>query len=433
MSKNKPIIKNKSTKRFSAGDDKKHFETKISRTRTSVPDGRKKFKNKFSPKKYNSANRLDFIHNLNSILIILIVLLHSVAAYTLNFSKEFRWDIEGDNIIELFDILAITLDNFVMPILMFIGGYLALGPLLKYGNSRYFTFKFINLFLPALFGYFILNSFPNYLYHVSHEKFSGNFFSYFVQVYIPGFHHMLLNNHVTIHLWFLMLLFTLCSLLVLVNLVNKEFLRENYKSASISYPLLLVFALVTSILCLLISANYAEFGHWKKWLFAITSDPTELPIFIMYFILGIVAYKKKWLQHLKGANQILRATLSIIGIIIEVMAHYEFNFLHLKKLSFEYYLVHNITSIYVLLFLMSLFHTKLNFAKNWLRSLSKNSLIIYVIHFNFVIAMQYILLDVYMPIILKLILVFSVSLIASYLCSEYIVRRLLSRFKYLSS
>ena len=87
-------------------------------------------------------------------------------------------------------------------------------------------------------------------------------------------------------------------------------------------------------------------------------------------------------------------------------------------------LLHSLTILITMVALLGVFHHKLNRSSRWRRSCAANSYGIYVVHLAIVTAIQHGLSYSSLPGAMKFLICGTVGLVASYLVSEYVLRRL---------
>jgi surface polysaccharide O-acyltransferase-like enzyme len=112
-----------------------------------VPDGIKR-------------NRIDFLDNLRTFMILLVVVLHAGIVYESSGIGAYFWIVDDPAVNDFSGLLNIILDIFVMPTIFFISGYLALASLTSKKTWTFVRAKLKRLILPWAIG--VLTLIPLY-------------------------------------------------------------------------------------------------------------------------------------------------------------------------------------------------------------------------------------------------------------------------------
>ncbi|WP_028972978.1 acyltransferase family protein [Spirochaeta cellobiosiphila] len=351
-----------------------------------------------------------FFNNIRATVVLLVILLHVVLAYSANSDK---WWIVVDNQKSVIaDILAGSLDIMLMCILFFIAGYFAYPSFMKCNSLQFFIKKIKNLMFPWLMGVLFLNPFLVNVIQFQRDNniaLISNTLSYYKQMIIQD-RSGSQNFFSHYHFWFLSLLFYFFFGFILFKKIHH--IRKN-----------VVKSFVTDIILLVIISSLGYFLFYSlfedKW-FAISIIQFQISRIIPYiafFIFGVRSYSNGWIYKMSTLRKpLIHLTISIgftlLYLLFYVYVNSQNSSLLLLSISFMRYLI---CTYYLLIFLSigkQFFDTKTFFSD----ILSRYSFGVYVIHLDMTILFSiiFIRMNQISPEI-KIVFVFILTVITSYI------------------
>jgi glucan biosynthesis protein C len=382
-----------------------------------------------SQKNPGTTTRIVFLDNLRYLMVLLVVVYHSVAAYS---TQAPFWGIH-DAYFYAADIVRELLDVFMMPVLFFVAGYFALPVLEKKGTWWFLKDKVKRLLIPWAVGVFV--AVPLVLYDQAGQLVRP-FRSYWLW-WVSNFQGRLgflpptqPNQSV---LWFLSLLFIFFVLFVLVRAATRRWWgRADVELRATRHSPFLALALFG----LLTSAAY--FGalllfpdtSWITLGLVLQFEPTRIALLAGYFALGVYAQSHAWFaRENRLGNPILwgalGAALAVLYLVVgqRVFAdpagtpHLPAGFL----LGFAF--IRSFLLLSLLLAFVSFGARYWNRARGLDRQLAASSYNIYLTHIFFVVLVQAALLDSAGSQVLKFAIVLTLGLALSFAFSRWVLGR----------
>jgi len=358
--------------------------------------------------KYHS--RLFYLDYLRLFLVLSVVALHSVMAYAVN--TDHVWHVLDSSRNIIFDAYALLFDYSVMPIFFFVAGFFMLKSIQKKKISEFIKKKFFRLIVPFILAIIFVIPFAMYFRSLYHFNQTWGFSEYWFFNYWADFNQLM-------HLWFLPALFVFFLVYAFIYFLKKDFF------ISLSEGTLLIFVTITTLIFFIISI----FITYDKWIMAgdfYLIQPTRYVIYFAFFSLGIMFYRSDFFsKNKKFSDSFLWIILAIFTFTFIVFIYY-FYMENLNELSFVFInsILRVVFCLSALMSLTFLFRKFLNFPSKIIQKMSSNSYAIYIIHYPFVVALQYYLIDLPVSIFIKFFIVFVLSILASFALSEYILRRM---------
>jgi fucose 4-O-acetylase-like acetyltransferase len=152
-------------------------------------------------------SRLYYFDYLRAFIIMLVIFLHSMLPYV----KDYIWYVSETNKSDVFVLLSLIIDIFIMPIMFFIAGYFTYKSFKKYGTKEFIRNKTNRILLPFIFGVLFLSPIMGYL-SVLARGMQINYLEYWVSIYFKNF----ISSEHAAHYWFLALLFVFYLLFILM-------------------------------------------------------------------------------------------------------------------------------------------------------------------------------------------------------------------------
>ena len=396
---------------------------------------RRRKKLTMQPAQNTGDDRILFLDNTRYLLVLLVVVFHSAAAYVFHATY---WPIVDHKSI-LFDLLARTLDVFLMPALFFIAGYFALPSLRKKTTGHFIKTKIKRLGIPWLIGVMLMGPIKDFIYYYSvNQGFIDLWRVFLTKIKIalmfgtgfvtqsPEFDHL--------HFWFISLLLSFFIVFALLHKIIRKRFADSFSSEISVVPsnmqILLVLFLVSivSTVSTLVSFAFFSQGHgaepWMTIGSVIQFQPTRLSLYIICFSLGIYAFCKSWFIN---GNVPGHYVFWIFLSIALWFAHDRFLSVLMEDLKpgAAVFCIFTRTLLFfsILFTLVSLGERFWDSASRVHRSLAKNGYNIYLVHMVFVYLVQTILLDwMQLSVYIKFLVVSLSAILLSYAFSRYAIK-----------
>ena len=352
--------------------------------------------------------RIYYLDYLRTALIFLVVVLHASLAYTFILPDVIPWWVKAPGL-PVFDYIVVILDIFLMPIMFYIAGYFTLPSLQKRTALQFIKDKFLHILLPFILGVLLLNAYPDYVM----AKTTQGYFSYWFENFLPNILTIDTHAKATAHLWFLSFLFGF----YMITLVIHPLFRFSTK---ISYKTFLAIALLSFFGFLTINLIVPDYQPWRNYMYLFTIQRTRIPLYFLYFILGILVRKHGWSFGRMKLFLPLAILFASCDALLVVKSYTELSSNLGWKIAHAFF--HNGALFTIFMTLMALFE-KLNGPSVFFERLSTNSYAVYIIHHNIVLFLQLHLLSSNLAIAAKWVVVILASYLASNLISEYVLKK----------
>ncbi len=383
-----------------------------------------------------SGNRIVFMDRLRLIMVLIVVLMHSAAAYTNIISW---WSVQETPKSVALDTFALFVDGFQMPFLYFIAGYFTWFSLKKRTRRDFIISKFrriglpfvaIALFLTPMISYIgikrVVPSAPGFFHTWLIQMKTAVDFTpvFFTSMEVARKHFM---DYSSWHLWFVLVLLVFYSFYAGYDLIKEKFnlkyASKDNKSASVFKSLFITMIFMTVFFAVI--NLFVRDWLWGKAGFVIF-QPTRVPVYIGIFSLGIYAASKNWfIEHTFPGNKwawgafFLFLSIALIACMSYIFQTWE------QTHSAYFSLVHGLVRAGVVIsslgFLFSL-------VQGWagkssvIDSMSGYSYEIYIIHLPLVIAFAGLFTLIKIPLILKFFCVGISVIISSWALGRYLVK-----------
>jgi glucans biosynthesis protein C len=379
------------------------------------------------------SERVYFLDNVRSLLVLLVVVLHATFAY----SKFVPWwcvkDLSGNSAI--FDIFLFLLDIFLMPSLFFIAGYFATPSYVKNGASAFLSKKFKRLCLPLLIAIPIISPTFAYIYSYKNVEISPAAFwvNYMAGAFEFDIKIMNWTSHFNqAHLWFLSLLLFFFVIYVATIKLKVSLTKNNTYSRNAAKALSPIILFVSVVFLSALSTGVANiifpknlgYSPWVSVGNVLIFDPSRIVSYFLYFGVGIYAFKNKWFSNIK----ILGSLMLWIALcfIFSICSVYMLTVIMTKPslVVFVLFLVSkSLLCISCLLTILLFSHRYWNIYSRFNQTLAENSYNIYVLHFVFIIVLQLLLKDaIEGGQFIKFFIVSITTIISSFTLSQYGLR-----------
>jgi len=369
----------------------------------------------------NRLNRIDYLDVLRALIILLVIVMHTALAYL---NPPYKDWVHARQSSGLFAIICFFAESGVlMPILFFISGYFTLPSLSKHGPAEFMKNKLVRLGIPFILGVFVLS--PS-LWAMSYYSDGGSLplaqvvSLWFSRGYLGQFHFWYLGM---LLLYFVLVYVAARRLPGLLKLGSGQPRRPSVRFFAVLIATSAAFCFVSNL-----TSNYTDWAILGLLQF----QPVKLPLYNIYFCLGIYAWNNGWLRegyrpHLWPWAAIYAAAFActaVVGIATSV-----------NPASLGAKLLINTSSsvevLAALLTCLALFQ-KLHSAEHpWLQKLSGMSFNAYIVHPNVVFAVLILTRDAALPLPLTYGLQAVLAVSLSWGLS-YLLRRLPAVTKVLS-
>lgn len=356
----------------------------------------------------NPSERLYFLDNLRTFIILFVVIFHTAHAFSLYFSQ--GWYVVNNQKSLFFDIFILSVYSFLMPVMFFIAGFFGIRSLARKGQLTFWKDKFFRIMLPWVLGVILLAPAMTYTQYLSrglHPAYLNYWLHYF---FSPDY-----QNRGQGPLYYLGVLSLYYAVLSIVYLIYKPLSAVHSNPVKTSRKFLILFGLATGIVffCGNLLINEALF---------IKVGPFEIPAtrfipYLCYFFLGVLAYKQQWF----GAMGFIPKMRGGILYLFIFLAFTQKGLLPGKIGMACYAVSYYFFCLYSVLALLAFFQKRINYSTKLLSSLAANSYAIYFIHMLIVLPILLVFKDVHWNLFIKYPLVAIIAVLGCYLVSKYIL------------
>ena len=398
-----------------------------------------------------TENRVIYFDNLRFLLVLCVVLQHSSNAY----SNLVWWPVADDNTSIFVEWLRAFIDAFAMPLLFYIAGYFAVPAINKKGVATFLKGKLKRLGIPCLICILTICPILPLIYHYTRDNFviSTSYWHLWVDLMknaaefnigiIFSMNELMQNNQFyQRYMWFLSLLLLFFFVFSAIYSLNRSWFN------SINQPVTPEAPSVLSTLKILVVVGFLTFfcsfimigtmfflapklSNPEPFFTlgnVIQFRPSRLFLFIIYFALGILTFKRKWIERGRFPGHFRTWLISFVIILIAFF--YARNLMlngpeDLKKIFgpvFFFFL--NFLTISTLGLSTSLALKYWNRPTALNQNLASNSYNIYLSHYIFIIIFQLALFPVeWMPSLLKFMVISVFGLLSSFAVSRYLLQK----------
>ena len=322
--------------------------------------------------KVKSSNRMYFLDNLRSFVILLVIVYHAALAYMVR-GPQWYYVVDTQNNF-FFNVIVVFCDVFIMPIMFLLAGFFGIRSLEQKGQSMFWKDKIVRIIIPYFVGITFLAPAINYIYFLSRYDVPPAYLDYWFSTFFS-----LARQHA--HLWFLGVLAIYFLILSLVYHFYKPLRIVDSKPSFPSITRIIIFGAVTSI-SFFCAKMYINDYTWIMINHLIMFQPTRCVLYGLYFALGIYANRKHWFSA-GGYMPKLSSWLPIAIVLGGLYTQYRIMFWSKRELfviMIGHDLLYSFFCLTAVLSLVSLFYHTINYTSNFLSKLAGNSYGIYFIH-----------------------------------------------------
>ena len=372
----------------------------------------------------DSAGRVVFLDNLRYFFVLCVVLEHAGNAYVgLDW-----WPVADPGVSLIVVFLSALFDAFNMPLLFFTAGYFALPVIQRKGPGAFLAGKFRRLGLPWLVCILTVCPIWPLVYHYTRNGFrlSASYWDIWLEVMrnalsldvglIPSMNELMkADGFYQRYMWFVSLLILFFIVFAALYRFKRKWLEAGPRSdepfGAGLRPALKLFLAVggcTTILSFVAVGLMMALGPKTanpEPLFTLGNiiqfRPSRLPFFVVYFGLGVWAFRNKWVERGRFTGS-FRSWLILFALLSAGLGAAKYLALRgpkgLEELSgVLFFLILNFQTAAALGFFNSFALRYWNRPRKSDQNLASNSYNIYLAHYVFVLAAQLVLLSVSGP------------------------------------
>jgi len=359
-------------------------------------------------KKITKGNRVHWLDNLRTIIILLVVLYHVGGVYESAGLWGWFWIVDDPNTITWVGIVGIMFDIMVMPIMFFISGYLTPASLQNKTAWGFIKGKFKRLVIPWVIAVFTLIPLYKVIFLYSRGLPQEHWTTYF----------HITNPNSQNWLWFLPVLFTFDMLYLLLSKMNIDVSKISLKWAVVG----------TFLIGLVYSFVIGSVLGFRSWTLTplIDFENERLLLYFMTFLLGVLCYRQDIFAE-KSRSKLLYnivngiAWLPVTGHIFARLWPFfspnpaEFPITPLYRLIWHLsFYLSLLVLMYVMIVSFWLYLDKTG--KTW-NELNRNSYGVYIIHVVVIGIFGTLLLNLNLPAVVK----YLILIVSTYVGSNLIV------------
>ena len=394
--------------------------------------------------------RLIFFDNLRLCFVVFVVLEHSGNAYS-NLSW---WPVADEAVSMAVGWFSAFFDALNMPLLFFISGYFAIPTMRKRGPAAFLIGKLKRLGIPWLVCILAVCPVLPLVYHYTRDGFRlttgywdlwarlmGNFLRFDFGI-VPSMDALMQNDgFYQRYMWFLSLLILFFCLFGAIYAIRTRWFDRSEASLPDFHPtafsalkMILAVGLLTAVPSFCIVGLILTFGPESSGpepLFSLFNviqfRPSRLTFFILYFGMGILCYRNRWIERDRFDGR-LKTWAGAFCVLLTAYLYTRHIMLYGPGGTEE---IAGVVMFFILSFLtasglglsVSLASRYWNRPSQMNRNPAANSYNIYLSHYLFVITFQLILLSVPgIPGLVKFAVVSAVSVSASCLISRRLIQ-----------
>lgn len=398
----------------------------------------------------NAENRVIFFDNLRWLFVLFVILEHSSNAYT----NVIWWPVADKDTSIIAGWVSAFSDAFAMPLLFYIAGYFAIPTIEKKGALSFLKGKLKRLGIPWLVCILTICPILPLIYHFTRNglSLSISYWDLWVVLLknaadfnvglIVSMNKLMMNNQFyQRYMWFLSLLLLFFFIFSLLYSFRKDWfdrvdqpVRPERPSVSSTLKFLFGVGFLTVICSFLTVGAIFAFGPKSsnpEPLLTLGNiiqfRPSRLFFFVIYFGLGLVTYRNKWIERGKFPGHFKTWAISCIGLlIVYLFVHNQIlngpN--HMKEMyGALFFFILNFLTITTLGCFTSIGVRYWNRPTAFGGKMASNSYDMYLSHYIFVLVFQLILFTLPgVPGLLKFGLVSALSIICAYIVSQFFIK-----------
>jgi len=327
--------------------------------------------------------RIQFLDNLRTFMILLVVILHSGMVYMGGF--ESFWLVNDPDQINSLGLINMYIDIFVMFTIFFVSGYLIPISLNRKSTRGFLISKFKRIMLPWALAVFTLIPAYKAIFLYSHGLPQEAWYAYFHLFSRAGDNpYFFADSPTQSWLWFLPVLFTFQVIYLVLAKLNLLRFRISMTTAIITT------IIVGTAYSMLIS-SLGLTGWYKSYVFDFQRE--RLLSYFLVFLLGSLAYKHMaFMSEVKNKRMYLTSNVVltvVLGIFTAVALNLFFNIIEPGRDYYfispvidktAYYLTSMLSMMSLLYVLLHTFRFSFNKSNRVMDQLNRSSYQVYIIH-----------------------------------------------------
>jgi len=330
------------------------------------------------------------------------------------------WHVKNPELSFGFSVFVGILVQWIMPIFFVLSGESTRFALRFRTANQYVRERFKRLFIPLVFGIFLLIPPQVYIERVSHGQFEGSFFRFYPH-YFDGFYAFGGNfAWMGLHLWFLLVLF-LFSLITL-PLLLWLWREEQYR---VTHRLALFFEKPGTLLFLVLPLAVMDFSFHPAGLGMRAMGGWNIFVYLIFFLYGYLLASderfKRVVERQRWITFILALMTTLIGFFL-VRSGYNpsFGSLNYKLIS----IFRTFNSWVWVLTLLSWGSKHLTVRNRFLKYAGEAVLPFYILHQSVIVAIGFFIASWKVDVFVKYLAISISSFVSILLIYELVVRRL---------
>ena len=383
-------------------------------------------------------SRIHYIDNIRSIIIVLVVLFHAILPYVFVCPW---WYVNDPPPVPYSFLFVVLLDAIMMPVLFFVAGLLARPSYERKGPRLFMAGKVKRLIFPFLLLTIFFSPIMPFIRQSLRAAGSGvapagfwpfwtSYITSGTKLYsspVMGSTELIVNQY-----WFLMLLFVFFAGFCLYSWMRNRKQGDPTGRIAVEPKSRAAWLGSIAIFCLVIGSLYALIGRfiggtaWVTLGSLCQVQPAKIPIYLGFFLAGIFIERRNLMPDIL---HITRPLAWFAAAVLFTAAYFTAASMTVgvQEVSLALVITAQILRIFLLasatLWLLTLFHSRVNRATTLWRELSANSYNIYLIHMVVTVVFQMMVMTLPVPSVLKFGIVSLLTLLACYLASRFVVNR----------
>ncbi|HET6872452.1 MAG TPA: acyltransferase family protein [Sporolactobacillaceae bacterium] len=380
--------------------------------------------------------RLDYLDSLKVALTFLVVAHHAGQPY--GGSGGF-WPFVSQQTTNLGPFFAVNA-AFFMTLFFMVSAYFVPASYDKKGPKRFLKDRLKRIGIPLLLGFLLIVPPLMYTYYINYRGYGYISYGYYLTHVFFGFGQPV-PPHWTgpswpdvqfAHLWFLEhLLFyavVYCLWRVIVSKIKPQRMESQNNSEFPSFTKIFVFAVLLALVTFVVRIYY-PIDRWVGFLGFIQAEFAHVPQYASFFVIGMVAYRKNWLNQLPDrigqvwlCIGVLLAAIFYIGAYSHLFWFFNGGGFNGGSLLYSFYDTLMCTGLCI--GLVYLFKKKLNGTTKLIKVLAQNAFTVYIIHYPIVVMLQYAFGHLQWIALAKFLMVTVLGIIISFFLSWAIIKRI---------
>ena len=403
-----------------------------------------------SAPKIKTENRVIFFDNLRCLFVLFVILEHSSNAYR----NLIWWPVADKDTSIIAEWVSALSDAFAMPLLFYIAGYFAIPTIKKKSTSSFLKGKLRRLGIPWLLCILTICPVLPLIYHFTRNglTLSMSYWDLWVILLrnaaelnvrlIVSMNELMMNNQFyQRYMWFLSLLLLFFLVFSIMYSFKKSWFDRVDQPVISESPsvlptlkLLLGVGFLTAICSFLMIGTVLVLGPKSSTpepLFTLGNiiqfRPSRLFLFIIYFGMGVITYRNRWIERGKFPGHCKTWVISFLGLLIVYLFTRSLMLNgpnHLRAIYGPiFFFILNFLTITTLGLFTSIAVRHWNRPTAFAGNLASNSYYMYLSHYIFVLVFQLILFTFPgVPGLLKFGLVSVLSIVCAYIVSQFCIK-----------